>query len=135
MSESGTGERSTRLGDLEAAIMNVIWRQGEATVEQVRGALQPERQPAYTTVMTVMSRLASKGVLVREKLGRAYVYRAATEQSEVAGPMLSNLVQRLYSGSPARAIAHLIETEEQVDEEELDRLEDLIRARRRQRSR
>lgn len=135
MSEPKTGERSTRLGDLEAAIMNVIWQRGEATVEQVRGALQPEREPAYTTVMTVMSRLATKGVLVREKLERAYLYRAATEQSEVAGSMLSNLVQRLYSGSPARAIAHLIETEEEVDEEELERLEELIRARRRQHSR
>jgi predicted transcriptional regulator len=130
MNEPKTGERSTRLGDLEAAIMNVIWQLGEATVEEVRAALQPERQPAYTTVMTVMSRLAAKGVLAREKLGRAYVYRAAAEQSEVAGSMLSSLVQRLYSGSPARAIAHLIETEQEVDEEELERLESLIRERR-----
>lgn len=133
MSESKTGERSTRLGDLEAAVMNVIWERGEATVEQVRAALQPERQPAYTTVMTVMSRLATKGMLVREKLGRAYVYRAAAEQSEVAGSMLSGLVQRLYGGSPARAIAHLIDTEQEVDEDELERLENLIHERRRRR--
>jgi len=134
MSDSKAGERTAQLGDLEAAIMNVIWQRGEATVEEVRGALQPQRQPAYTTVMTVMSRLAGKGVLEREKRGRAFVYRAAADQSEVAGSILSGLVQRLYSGSPARAIAHLIETEEEVPEEELARLEDLIRARRQQRS-
>lgn len=113
--------------------MNVVWQRGDATVEQVRAALAPQRDPAYTTVMTVMSRLATKGVLEREKRGRAYVYRATSEQSEIAGSMLSTLVGRLYAGSPGRAIAHLIETEEEVSAEDLARLEELIRARRRRR--
>jgi hypothetical protein len=47
--------------------------------------------------------------------------------------MLSTLVGRLYAGSPGRAIAHLIETEEEVSAEDLARLEELIRARRRRR--
>ncbi len=133
MAIKNTRLRSARLGDLEAAIMNVVWQRGETTVEHVRAALAPERDPAYTTVMTVMSRLAAKGVLEREKQGRAYVYRATAEQSEIAGSMLSTLVERFYSGSPGRAIAHLIETEEEVSEEDLARLEELIRARRRRR--
>ena len=126
-------ERSARLGDLEAAIMNVVWQRGKASVEQVRMTLAPGRNPAYTTVMTVMSRLADKGVLEREKEGRAYIYRAVAGHAEIAGSMLSSLVDRLYSGSPAQAIAHLIETEDEVDEAELARLEELIRARRIQR--
>lgn len=133
MAIKNTRLRSARLGDLEAAIMNVVWQRGETTVEHVRAALAPERDPAYTTVMTVMSRLAAKGVLEREKQGRAYVYRATAEQSEIAGSMLSTLVERFYSGSPGRAIAHLIETEEEMSEEDLARLEELIRARRRRR--
>lgn len=130
MSKSKTDKAAARLGDLEAAIMNVIWERGEATVEEVRGSLDREKQPAYTTVMTVMSRLAEKGVLEREKQGRAFLYRAAAAQSEVAGSMLTNLVDRLYAGSPGRAIAHLIETEEEVGDDELARLEALIRERR-----
>ncbi len=130
MSKSKTPKTSARLGDLEAAIMNVIWQRGEATVEEVRGSLDRDKQPAYTTVMTVMSRLAEKGVLERRKQGRAFVYRAAVDQSEVAGSMLTSLVDRLYSGSPGRAIAHLIETEEDVGDDELARLEELIRKRR-----
>ena len=121
---------SPRLGELETAIMNVVWRKGEATVQEVRDALEPDRSPAYTTVMTVMSRLATKGLLERQKNGRAYVYRPATEQDQLAGSMLSSLVDKLYDGSATRAIAHLIETEDEVDDAELDRLEQLIRRRR-----
>lgn len=65
------------LGELEGAVMNVVWSLGEVRVRQVHEALRPERDLAYTTVMTVMSRLAEKGVLERERRGRAYVYRAA----------------------------------------------------------
>jgi len=135
MSKSKASQASTRLGDLEAAIMTVIWECGEATVEEVRNSLDREKKPAYTTVMTVMSRLAEKGVLEREKQGRAFLYRAAANQSEVAGSMLTSLVDRLYAGSPGRAIAHLIETEEDVGDDELARLEELIRERRKRRRR
>ncbi len=135
MQKAQGGRSAPKLGDLEAAIMNVIWRLGEATVEEVRESLDREKQPAYTTVMTVMSRLAAKGVLEREKRGRAFLYRAATEQSEFAGSILSGVVDRLYAGSPGRAIAHLIETHEDVEDEELRRLEALIRERRNRRER
>ena len=65
------------LGDLEAAIMQVVWARGEVTVRAVRDALAPTRALAYTTVMTVMSRLAQKGILVTRKQGKTYYYRAA----------------------------------------------------------
>ena len=65
------------LGELERAVMDAVWDRGEASVRQVHEALAVERDLAYTTVMTVMSRLSQKGVLQREKRGRAYVYSAA----------------------------------------------------------
>lgn len=65
------------LGDLEQAVMGVVWARGAMTVRQVYDALRPEREPAYTTVMTVMSRLVEKGVLDRDKVGRSFTYRAA----------------------------------------------------------
>ncbi len=122
--------RPARLGELEAEIMRIVWDRGEVSVGEVRRALAPRRDSAYTTVMTVMTRLLGKGLLQRHKEGRAYVYRAAAEQEEVAGSLLSSFVGRLYGASAARAIAHLIETEETVDDAELERLEELIRRRR-----
>ncbi|GAA4053861.1 BlaI/MecI/CopY family transcriptional regulator [Nonomuraea soli] len=68
------------LGPLEAEIMRVLWAaDGALTVRQVLGALNSGREPtlAYTTVMTVMSRLADKGILSREPLGRGFAYQAA----------------------------------------------------------
>ena len=123
----------TRLGDLEAEIMGVVWEKGKATVQDVKDALEPRRSLAYTTVMTVMSRLAEKGVLERRKEGRAYYYTPVGSQEKVAGSLLRSLVQRLYAGATHKAVAQLLESDEGVDEAELERLEALIRSKRRAR--
>lgn len=119
-----------QLGDLQADIMRIVWEMGEATVHDVKTALEPTRSPAYTTVMTVMSRLAEQGMLERRKEGRAYIYAPVESQDDVAGTLLRSLVRRFFGGTASSAIAHLLETEEDVDEEELRRLEDLIRRKR-----
>ena len=125
-------EPRTQLGELESEIMGIVWGLGEATVADVRVRLGEERA-AYTTVMTVMSRLAGKKLLRRRKEGRAYVYEATQEQSAMGGSLLHGLVERLYGGSSSRAIAHLIDHDPQVDDAELARLERLIRRKRRER--
>ena len=125
------GDRGLPLGDLESDIMTVVWEKGEATVQDVQRALEPRRPLAYTTIMTVMSRLAHKGLLQRHKEGRAYVYAPAASQEKLAGSQLRSLVRRLYDGATGKAIAHLLETGEEISPEELERLEALIRARRR----
>lgn len=118
------------LGDLESDIMTIVWEKNEATVQDVQRALETRRPLAYTTVMTVMSRLAQKGLLHRRKEGRAYVYTPASSQAKFAGSQIRSLVRRLYDGATGKAIAHLLETDEGVSDEELERLEALIRARR-----
>ena len=119
-----------QIGDLEADIMGVVWDKGKATVQEARDALAPRRSLAYTTVMTVMSRLAEKGMLNRVKEGRAFVYTPAAPQERTAGSLLQSLVRRLYAGATGKAIAQLLETEEEVDDAELERLEQLIRSKR-----
>ena len=119
-----------QLGDLQAEIMRAVWALDEATVQDVQAALAPHRPLAYTTVMTVMTRLVDQGLLERHKVSRAYLYRPVKSQEQVAGSLLRSLVQRFYNGGTASAIAHLLETDEEVDETELQRLEELIRARR-----
>lgn len=130
MVQKKDSQSPAKLGELETEVMSIIWEKGEATVQDVKEALAPTRPLAYTTVMTVMSRLAEKGMLVRHKEGRAYVYTPADSQANVAGSLLRTLVQRFYEGAAANAIAHLLESETDLDEAELNRLEDLIRAKR-----
>jgi predicted transcriptional regulator len=83
-----------RLGDLERAIMDVLWESREPlTVRQVSGSLT-ERDLAHTTVMTVLDRLAKKGFARRGRDGRAWRYRAAaTREAYVTELMLNALDQ------------------------------------------
>jgi predicted transcriptional regulator len=82
-----------RLGDLERAIMEVLWQTDSSlTVRQVSNGLP--QSLAHTTVMTVLDRLAKKGFARRERDGRAWRYRpAATRESYVAELMLTALAQ------------------------------------------
>lgn len=75
---SGTG---VFLGPTESALMELAWRQGDLTVKRAL-ALLGDDSAAYTTVMTVLSRLAEKGLLRREKDGRSYRYRPTGTRTE-----------------------------------------------------
>ncbi|MGW0502602.1 BlaI/MecI/CopY family transcriptional regulator [Micromonospora sp. NPDC003241] len=86
----------TRLGDLERAVMDVLWdtvpaTSGGVTVREVADALAG-RELAYTTVMTVLDRLAGKGMVQREREGRAWRYQAAaSREAYIAQIMLDAL--------------------------------------------
>jgi len=82
------GRTPAGLGPLEAEVMGVLWRAGRPLpVREVAAALNAGRTAAlaYTTVMTVMSRLAGKGILTRSRAGRRFVYAAvAADPAEIA---------------------------------------------------
>lgn len=86
MAESGGG--GSALGPLEAEAMAVLWQaDGPVSVREVAERLNTGRDAplAYTTVMTVLSRLAGKGILVREQQGRGFVYTpAVADTAEIA---------------------------------------------------
>lgn len=80
------------MGELERAVMNVLWDRGDpASVRDVARALS-ERDLAYTTVMTVLDRLSRKGFVQRERAGRAWLYRpSASREAYIAQLMLDAL--------------------------------------------
>lgn len=82
------------LGDLEHRIMNVLWASNQAlSVRAVHTQLLQERDLAYTTVMTVLDRLAKKGIVDRQLDGRAWLYVAARTQVDlVADEMFAQLM-------------------------------------------
>lgn len=90
------GERrrvDTRLGELEAAIMDHVWKGNPtATVRDVLEQLRTERSIAYTTVMTVMDNLHRKGWLLRELDGRAWRYRPAADRDEYTATLLAEVL-------------------------------------------
>lgn len=97
------------LGDLEASIMRHMWSREAATVRDVLEALRAAgRQAAYTTVMTVMSRLNTKGLLARDLVGKTHVYRAAMDEEQLLRSVASRRVQALVDEFGDIAIAQFL---------------------------
>ncbi len=87
--------------------MNTLWPLGESTVRQIQQGLAPSKPRAYTTIMTIMDRLARKGVVTRRKVGRAYLYRPSLTAEEARAHAVEQMVQGFFEGSAEALAAHL----------------------------
>src|SRR4029077_12383607 len=95
------------LAPFELDCMNALWPLGEATVKQGQEALMARRPRAYTTIMTILDRLAQKGIVSRRKGGRAYLYRASLQAAEAQQSAVQHLVAGFFGGSREALAAHL----------------------------
>ena len=100
----------TGLGELERAVMDHLWDADKPqTVRQVHDALAARRELAYTTVMTVLQRLARKALVVQIRADRAHQYTPAHGRDElVAGLMVDALDQAADSGDRRAALMHFV---------------------------
>ena len=99
--------------------MTVLWRRGEATVEEVRAKQPARRRSAYTTVQTVMNRLVDRGLLTRRRRGRAFVYTARYDESEY---LALTIRERLSDASPQARRAALVSLVDGLRGEDLNEL-------------
>ncbi|MGA8034791.1 MAG: BlaI/MecI/CopY family transcriptional regulator [Candidatus Acidiferrales bacterium] len=95
------------LAPLELDCMNTLWPLGEATVREIRDGLAARRPRAYTTIMTIMDRLARKGVVERRKVGRAYKYVANLSADDARAQALGQVVESFFGGSKEAVMAQL----------------------------
>lgn len=117
-----------RLGELQLKIMQTLWERSEATVAEVHKTLARETALAYTTIATMLRKMEARGLVKYRVEGRRFLYRAAIKAEEVTRKMSTHLVERLFEGSLADMVSHLLTTHE-VSREELNKLEKLIAAR------
>jgi len=112
--------------------MEVVWDEAWETfaVSDVHAALERRREVAYTTIMTTVTRLHDKELLSREKIGRKYVYRTRMSRAEFLEAMTREVLKSLPPVSSHTAVALLVERVAESDDDELDRLEQMIRERR-----
>lgn len=119
------------LGALEAQVMDEVWRHGgELRVRDVHAAFQ--LRLAYTTVMTTMDRLYKKGLLERRKEGRAFLYSARLNRQQFVLHAGAGLIRGLVESEGEPALSFLVDAVTDRDREMLDRLERLIREKKRQ---
>ncbi len=123
--------RHHQLAELQLAIMQVLWDRGEATVAEVRQALEPERKLAHTTVGTMLAKLEESHRVTHTSDGRVNIYRPLLKRDEVTRSMVSDLAERLFAGDVTEMFCHLLDTAE-VTPQEIQRLKKMIRSKERE---
>ena len=119
---------SHHLGDLQLAIMRILWSQGEASVADVHEALEPERGLALTTIATMLAKMEKKGVVDHRAEGRRFIYRPTVSEGQVRRSMVTDLTSQLFRGDVFALVNHLL-SEHEIDARELDQLRSLIAAK------
>lgn len=118
------GEAPRVQGGLQAEIMTVLWRIGAGTVERVRGGLPEGSGSAYTTVQTVLNRLAERGLLVRTRERNVIVYQPAMTEAEYVDSALAATLDSASDSARRLALARLVG---RMGAGELDELRELAR--------
>lgn len=109
------GSEEKFLGPLESAVMERLWKRGRATVREIVEDLGRSRALAYTTVMTIMTRLHAKGLLERDRDGKTYVYRPAFTREQHRERLSRDLVRGLVDEFGEVALAHFAAELDGVD--------------------
>ena len=128
MEQTSEETESHHLGDLQLAIMRIVWSQGEASVADVHEALEPERGLALTTIATMLAKMEKKGVVDHRAEGRRFIYRPTVSEGQVRRSMVTDLTSQLFRGDVFALVNHLL-SEHEIDAQELDQLRGLIAAK------
>lgn len=112
------------LGELQAEVMATFWDNGDSTVREVVEHLNGQRQKklAYTTVLTLVSRLWARGLLAREPDGRGFRYHPTKSRDELLADLSDELIDRLFSDFGEIAVARLGTRLDALDNERQQKL-------------
>ena len=108
--------RRARLGDLERAIMDRLWAidpptpEAAMSVREIHESLSEERDIAYTTVMTVLDRLTKKGLVTRERDGRAWRYLPQSTSEELTAHLLRDSLDHIDTSDRRAAMLHFLDS-------------------------
>ena len=109
----------------ELEVLQIIWEHGPCTVREVMNLLSPKRPRAYTSVMSLMSVMADKGMLRQKAEGKAFIYSAKVSRNKTQSRMLGDLLNRAFDGSASALVAHLLR-ETELSIEEMDEIRQAI---------
>lgn len=122
-------KKPKKLAEAEWEIMVYVWATGKTTtVREVRDALYPNGEKAYTTVQTIANILVDKGFLQKQKIGMVNFYYPAISKEELAKQETSTLVSRIFEGSFGNLATYLVDSGE-LSDAELTKLKALINQR------
>jgi BlaI family transcriptional regulator, penicillinase repressor len=118
-------KQSATLTEAELRIMEVLWKRGSGTVQQVLDALTAKPALAYNSVLTTIRILEKKGYVEHIKDGRAHVYAPLIQRNDASRSEIRHLVSRFFKNSHEQLVLNILE-ERGVDPEELSRLQQIL---------
>jgi len=118
-------QRSITLTQAELKLMRVLWQRGESAVSDVVAAIPTESPLAYTSVLTTIRVLESKGYVTHRQEGRAFVYSASVPEIEASRSEVRHILNRFFGNSRERLLLSLLGDEE-ITPAELQRLKQAI---------
>jgi len=118
-------KKSPHFTDAELRLMEVLWNKGSATVSDVLEGLKTKPPLAYSTVITTLRILETKGYVSHTKEGRAFTYQPLIGRDEARQSAITHLLQRLFEGSPELLVTSLFE-DRRISAAEMKRLRALI---------
>ena len=118
------------LGDLESAVIEILWAESRLTVVEVEERLRRGREIAHTTVLTTLDRMHRKGYLTREKQGKAFVYAPGYTREEFERAMAQEVLGALIGNFTVPALSAFVDLVAE-DAGALDQLEQLLQEKRR----
>lgn len=116
------------LTEAELRLMEVLWRQGPSSVQQVLEGLPGGIALAYNSVLTTIRILERKGYVAHSKDGRAHVYAPVVERSEATRSEVKHLVKRMFQNSHELLVLNILEDAE-LSSDELQRLKQYLKER------
>lgn len=118
------------LGQLEAAVMDYLWNGGNGEAKAVHKALGKRRGITPNTIQSTLKRLYQKGLLLRDKVSHAHVYRPRMSRQEFQRSALGEIVGQLMRGESSAMVSAFVDLTERAGPEHLERLEALVAERR-----
>jgi BlaI family penicillinase repressor len=112
--------------EAELAILDVLWRRGEATVRDVYEDLYARDGGGYTNALKLLQVMHGKGLVVRNDEQRAHVYRAAVTREAAQSRLLGPIVQRLFGGRRMDLVLSVLGAGEAPQPEELAQVRELL---------
>ncbi len=109
--DTGRRNRIAELGELQLATLDALKSIDEGTIYDVLECFPQAQRPRYTTVLTVLRGLEEKGLATHRTEGRTYIFRPTEQAMHVRGRLLSDVVERVFGGSPTDLVAALLATD------------------------
>ncbi len=126
------GQRD-QLGELQLAILRVLWRRSQASAAEVHEELRETRDLAFTTVATTLANLEKRGAVTHDTEGRKFIYRAVAPEDETQTRLVKELIDRVFLGNSSALLNHLVRKVD-LPQDELEQLKDEISRRQAERS-